>query len=154
MFHIFEYTALSIWFYSHRTVIFFIRILKTILGSVTFHVQFRKSLSISTKSHADILMGIALDLPPPLGRFSIFTVLSLQISEHAVFLYSLGLLSLWWGGGCFPHSSDVNESTCNARDLGLIPGWEDSVFWPREFGGLYSPWGQKESDMTERLSLF
>ena len=44
-------------------------------------------------------MGIALDLPPPLGRFSIFTVLSLQISEHAVFLYSLGLLSLWWGGG-------------------------------------------------------
>ena len=28
-----------------------------------------------------------------------------------------------------------------------------SVFWPREFHGLYSPWGCKESDMTERLSL-
>ena len=27
------------------------------------------------------------------------------------------------------------------------------VFWPREFRGLYSPWGHKESDMTERLSL-
>ena len=27
------------------------------------------------------------------------------------------------------------------------------VFWPREFRGLYSPWGRKESDMTERLSL-
>ena len=26
------------------------------------------------------------------------------------------------------------------------------VFWPREFHGLYSPWGCKESDMTERLS--
>ena len=41
--------------------------------------------------------------------------------------------------------------------------WEDplekgkathiSVFYPREFHGLYSPWGHKESDTTERLSL-
>ena len=39
-------------------------------------------------------------------------------------------------------------------------GWKDPlekgkatlpspVFWPREFRGLYSPWGCKESDMTE-----
>ena len=37
-------------------------------------------------------------------------------------------------------------------------GWEDPlekervptlVFWPGEFHGLYSPWGCKESDMTE-----
>ena len=27
------------------------------------------------------------------------------------------------------------------------------VFWPGEFNGLYSPWGCKESDMTEQLSL-
>ena len=27
------------------------------------------------------------------------------------------------------------------------------VFWPGEFHGLYSPWGHKESDMTEWLSL-
>ena len=27
------------------------------------------------------------------------------------------------------------------------------VIWPREFHGLYSPWGRKELDMTERLSL-
>ena len=27
------------------------------------------------------------------------------------------------------------------------------VFWSREFRGLYSPWGHKESDTTERLSL-
>ena len=41
-------------------------------------------------------------------------------------------------------------------------GWEDplekgkatspSVFWPREFHRLYSPWGRKELDITERLS--
>ena len=27
------------------------------------------------------------------------------------------------------------------------------VFWSGEFHGLYSPWGHKESDTTERLSL-
>ena len=40
-------------------------------------------------------------------------------------------------------------------------GWEDPLekgkaihsFWPREFHGLYSPWGCKESDTTERFSL-
>ena len=25
------------------------------------------------------------------------------------------------------------------------------VFWPGEFLGLYSPWGRKELDVTERL---
>ena len=28
------------------------------------------------------------------------------------------------------------------------------VFWPREFYGLSSPWGRKELDTTERLSLW
>ena len=41
-------------------------------------------------------------------------------------------------------------------------GWEDPleklksthfVCWPGEFHGLYSPWGHKQSDTTERLSL-
>ena len=27
------------------------------------------------------------------------------------------------------------------------------VFWPGEFHGLYNPWGHKESDTTEQLSL-
>ena len=27
------------------------------------------------------------------------------------------------------------------------------VFWPGEFHGLYSPWGHKESDTTEQLSV-
>ena len=54
------------------------------------------------------------------------------------------------------------ESTCNVGDLGSIPGFGRTpgegkgytpVFWPREFHGLYSPWGHKELDMTKRLSL-
>ena len=49
------------------------------------------------------------------------------------------------------------------RETGVGPlGWEDPlekgrlctpVFWPGEFHGLYSPWGHKESDTTERFSL-
>ena len=55
----------------------------------------------------------------------------------------------------FPGGSAGREYACNERDLGSIPGLGRStpVFWPGEFQGLYSPWGHKESDTTERLSL-
>ena len=43
------------------------------------------------------------------------------------------------------------------RGLGRSPGegkgLPTPVFWPGEFHGLYSPWGRKESDTTERLSF-
>ena len=59
------------------------------------------------------------------------------------------------------------ESACNAGDLGSIPGldpwvgkipWRRErlpipVFWPGEFHELYSPWGCRESDTTDRFSL-
>ena len=42
--------------------------------------------------------------------------------------------------------------------VGKIPWRRDQlptlVFWPGEFHGLYSPWGCKESDTTERLPYF
>jgi len=69
----------------------------------------------------------------------------------------------------FPCGSAGKESACNAGDLGSIPGLgrspgegkayplpysglenSDLVLWLRE---LYSPWGCKESDTTEQLSL-
>ena len=31
-----------------------------------------------------------------------------------------------------------------------ILGWK--ILWTEEPGGLYGPWGHKESDMTERLT--
>ena len=61
----------------------------------------------------------------------------------------------------FPGRSDGKESTCNAGDLGSVPGLGRSpgegnswlptpVFLPGEFHGQrklagYSPWGGKES---------
>ena len=58
----------------------------------------------------------------------------------------------------FSCGSAGKESACNVEDLGLIPGLGRSlgegkglptpVSWPREFHGLYSQWGCKESDMT------
>ena len=42
--------------------------------------------------------------------------------------------------------------------VGKIPWRRDRlptpVFWPGEFRGPYSPWGHKESDTTELLSLW
>ena len=64
--------------------------------------------------------------------------------------------------GGFPYGSAGKESTCNAGDLGLIPGLGRSPregkgyplrYSAGEFHGLYSPWGHKELDMTEQLSL-
>ena len=68
----------------------------------------------------------------------------------------------------FPCGSAGKESACNVRDLGSIPGLgrspgegkgyplqhsglESSMDW--EFHGLDSPWGHKELDMTEQLTL-
>ena len=56
-----------------------------------------------------------------------------------------------------PCGSAGKEFAHNVGDLGLIPGLGRSpgegkgypVFGPGEFHELYSPWGQKESDMTE-----
>ena len=63
----------------------------------------------------------------------------------------------------FPCGSAGKESACNAGDLGSIPcvgkiPWRRErlptlVFWPGEFHGRYNPWGRKESDTTELLSL-
>ena len=63
--------------------------------------------------------------------------------------------------GDFPNSSVGKESACNARHPGSIPGLVSQererlptpVFQPGEFPGLYSPWGRRELDTTEQLSL-
>ena len=62
----------------------------------------------------------------------------------------------------FPGSANGKEPACNSGDLSSIPGSGTSpgeghdtpVFLPGKFHGQrslvgYSPWGHKESDMTE-----
>ena len=79
-------------------------------------------------------------------------------ASNFIFVYSLIF---------FPGSSDSNESACNAKDVGPIPGLERS---PRRAHGNpfqysclenphgqrsladYSPWDPTESDTTEHLS--
>ena len=61
----------------------------------------------------------------------------------------------------FPCGSAGKESACKAGDLGSIPGLGRSPGegkgYPLQFSGLENsmdnPWGRKESDTTERLSL-
>ena len=73
----------------------------------------------------------------------------------------MNLLCVYMG---FPGGSDGKESGCNAGDLGLIPGSGRSPGegngYPLQYSCLensmvrgYSPWGRKESDMTEQISL-
>ena len=79
-----------------------------------------------------------------------------KIEENFSFIEDIILLYLY-----VPCGSAGKQSTCNVGDLGSIPGLGRSpgegkgypVFCPREFHELYSPWGCKESDMTEQLSL-
>ena len=61
----------------------------------------------------------------------------------------------------FPGGSDGKESTCNAGDLGSIPGSGRSPGggkgYPLQYSGLenpmdYSPRGCKELDVTEGLT--
>ena len=67
----------------------------------------------------------------------------------------------------FPDGSAGKESACNTGDADSIPGLGRSLkeemathssILPGEFHGQgslagYSPWGHKESDMTEQLTL-
>ena len=62
----------------------------------------------------------------------------------------------------YPGGSVGKESTCNAGDLGSIPGLGRSPGerkgYPLQYSGLEnsmdsSAWGRKELDTTERLSI-
>ena len=69
-------------------------------------------------------------------------------------------------GQDFPGGSDGKASVYNVRDLGSIPGLGRflekemathsstlalKISWTEELGAGCSPWGRKESGMTERL---
>ena len=55
----------------------------------------------------------------------------------------------------FPGGSAGKESACSAGDLRSVPGRRKRppapVLWPGE--SMYSPWGRRESDTTDSLSL-
>ena len=60
----------------------------------------------------------------------------------------------------FPGGLAGKKSTCSVRDLGSTPGLGrfPGEGYPLQYSGLensmYSPWGRKESDTTERLPLY
>ena len=64
-------------------------------------------------------------------------------------------INKYFGG--FPCGSDGEESTCNAGDLGSIPGLGRSPGegkgYPLQYSGLENSRDHKESDTTQRLSL-
>lgn len=65
----------------------FFRIVLRILFPLPLDIHFGIILSIPTKNLSGILIGIALNLFIKLGEVAIFTILSLPIHEHGIFLY-------------------------------------------------------------------
>ena len=65
-----------------------------------------------------------------------------------VFSNEPALCIMWPKNWSFSFS--ISPSSEYSRLMVLQP---TPVFWPIKFYGLYSPWGCKESDMTERVSL-
>ena len=96
-----------------------------------------------------------------LALFQTFSFISypsifLLLEEQMIFLRSTWVIIL-----LFLFDGQEKVYIPGPGDLGLIPGlgipWRREqlptpVFWPREFHRLYSPWGHKGSDTTERLS--
>ena len=90
-------------------------------------------------------------------QYSVMAYTRKEPTEEWVYLYV-----------SFPGGSDGKESARNAGDLGSIPGSkrspEEGNGYPLQYSWLensmdrgawratYSPWGCKESDMTEQLS--
>ena len=71
-----------------------------------------------------------------------------------IHLYTLLLSPITLG---FPGGSDGKESACNTGDSGSVPRQLTPVVLPGKSHGQrslvgYSPWGHRESDMTEQLS--
>ena len=66
-------------------------------------------------------------------------------------------------GSAGKESACKKESACNVGRPGFDPWvgkipWRREqlltpILWPGEFHGLYSPWGRKELDTTEQLTL-
>ena len=118
----------------------------------TGHSQLRRSIS----THAQMLATAASI--GPLARM-LRCYLSIQLTSfYPLLCVCLVLIN---GTSSFSGSSYGKESGCNAGDLGLIPGSGSS---PAEGNGnplQYSclenpmdrPWGHKESDTTEWLTL-
>ena len=104
------------------------------------------------------------NLLPNVSEISVCTCIYTHIHVY-IYMYSwsslfMGFLLANLG---FPWGSVGKESAYSEGNLSSIPGLGGSpgegkgyptpVSWPGEFHRLYSPWGHKELDMTEWLSL-
>ena len=69
-----------------------------------------------------------------------WTPLVAQVINNLPAMWETWVQSMGWEG--------KGKFDPGRRERPLTP-----VFWPREFHGLYSPWGHKELDTTEQLSL-
>ena len=106
-----------------------------VLGYLNFQINYRSSLSISTKNLAGSWIGFALTIQIQLRRIDVLEVMDLPINEHVISSIYLGLLALlYWRRQWHPTPVLLP---------GKSHGWRSLV--------ACSPWGSRGSDTTERL---
>ena len=112
-----------------------------------------------------ILCHLFLLLPSVVPSIRVFTsglALHIMWPKYWSFSFSISPSSEYWGLISFridwfdllavqgTLKSLLQHHSSKASILRRLPS---PVFWPGEFRGLYSPWGRKELDTTEWLSL-
>ena len=120
--------------------------------------QLRYSLTWWAQNRLNVILWVKLDSPMHTGstwdRKSTRPWINTMDGQSRLSVRRLSQLYLGFLCG-----SAGKELACNVGDLGGKIPWRRErlptpVFSPEEFLGLYSPWGCKQSDTTERLSLF
>ena len=120
------------------------------------------SLFLSPSFPAHFCHCASLSLPPHPSFLPGFIHFSLPFSFSISYVFFLSFTffpspPVLIRRGIFPDNSDDKESTCNAGDLGSIPGLGRSPGegkgCPLQYSGLenpmdYGPWGRKELDMN------
>ena len=126
--------------------------------TLTVWVSYAYSLTWWAQNRLNVILWVKLDSPMHTGstwdRKSTRPWINTMDGQSRLSVRRLSQLYLGFLCG-----SAGKELACNVGDLGGKIPWRRErlptpVFWPEEFRGLYSPWGCKQSDTTERLSLF
>ena len=141
--------------------------LKPCAGWASLLLFWGEPLSLSAQLLGPVTCLGPLPLPSKLAMLHLLVILRITCSSDHSLLEAVWLDGAHGDNLDFLGGSNGKESASNAGDPGLIPGLgrypgEGTGYWfqysclsvdRRAWQATYSPWGRKESDMTQWLTL-